>query len=283
MKIKIKRIKNVKLKNYCSFKIGGKAKCIYFPENIREIKYLLNYLKIKNKDYFILGNGTNILFPDKNFKKIIICLKNIKEIQINGNEIVCGAGVSLFELNKICAENNLAGLEFTFGIPGSVGGAVAMNAGAFGGEICNYLSEMVVCRNGEIFSRQNFKFSYRKGPLENGEILLYAKFKLKNDEKQNIIEKQCEYLQKRRCTQPYKEFSAGSVFKRNGDIFPAKLIDEWGLKGLQIGGAKISEKHAGFIVNVGNAKQSDVLTLMELIEWLAKSKGYDFEREIKVL
>lgn len=283
MKIKIKRIKNVKLKNYCSFKIGGKAKCIYFPENIREIKYLLNYLKIKNKDYFILGNGTNILFPDKNFKKIIICLKNIKEIQINGNEIVCGAGVSLFELNKICAENNLAGLEFTFGIPGSVGGAVAMNAGAFGGEICNYLSEMVVCRNGEIFSRQNFKFSYRKGPLENGEILLYAKFKLKNDEKQNIIEKQCEYLQKRRCTQPYKEFSAGSVFKRNGDIFPAKLIDEWGLKGLQIGGAKISEKHAGFIVNVGNAKQSDVLTLMELIEWVAKSKGYNFEREIKVL
>ena len=283
MKIKIKRIKNVKLKNYCSFKIGGKAKCIYFPENIRAIKYLLNYLKNKNKDYFILGNGTNILFPDKKIKKIIICLKNIKEIQINENEIVCGAGVSLFELNKICAENNLAGLEFTFGIPGSVGGAVAMNAGAFGGEICNYLSEIVVCRNGEIFSRQNFKFSYRKGPLENGEILLCAKFKLKDDEKQKIIEKQCEYLQKRRCTQPYKEFSAGSVFKRNGDIFPAKLIDEWGLKGLQIGGAKISEKHAGFIVNVGNAKQSDVLTLMELIEWVAKSKGYNFEREIKVL
>lgn len=283
MKIKIKKVKNADLKNYCSFKIGGKAKCIYFPENIRQIKYLINALKNKNKEYLILGNGTNILFPDKKLKKIIICLKKLNEIQINGEEIVCGAGANLFNLNSACAQNSLEGLEFTYGLPGSVGGAVSMNAGAFGDEICNHLFEIVVCKDGEIYSRQNLKFRYRKGPLEKGEILLFAKFKLKKGEKQKIIQIQHDFLQKRRDTQPYGECSAGSVFRRGENFIPAKLIDEWGLKGLKIGGCEISKKHAGFIVSAGKARQSDALALIELIEWVAKAKGYIFEREIVVV
>ena len=283
MKKRIYKIKNADLKNYCSFKIGGKAKCIYFPENIEQTKRLINKFKNKKIAYFLLGNGTNILFNDKKFIYPIICLKKLNKIQTNGEEIVCGAGASLFDVNAFCVKNDLGGLEFTYGIPASVGGAVAMNAGAFGDDVCSHLSEIVVCKDGEIYSRQNLEWSYRKGVLKDGEILIYAKFNLKPAKKQQIIEKQQQFLQKRKISQPFGEFCAGSIFKRQGDIVPAKLIDEWGLKGLKIGGAMISQKHAGFIVNTGGASGMDVLTLIEIVEWIARKKGFCFEREIIVL
>ncbi len=283
MKNYIHKIKNADLKNYCSFKIGGKAQCIYFPENMQQIKFLINKLNKLKKQYLILGNGTNILFSDKKLKKAIICLKKFNFLQHFNDILICSAGAGLGQVNAYCAKHNLSGLEFSFGIPASVGGAVAMNAGAFGGEICEHLIEIVVCKDGEIYSRQLLKYSYRKGVLNPGEVLLLVKFKLKPCKNQKIIEKQQQFLQKRIQTQPVGEFCAGSVYKRQGQIIPAKLIDEWGLKGLKIGGAQISTKHAGFIVNLANAKQSDVLTLMQIIEWVAAKRGYCFEREIIIV
>ena len=281
--MKVLKKRNVDLKDYCTFKVGGKAKIMFFPKSAEEVKHVVCYFHKKGYDApLVLGNGSNILFCG-DFKGAVINMRGLDKITLSGNEVTCGAGVNLFALNKFCAENALEGLEFSYGIPGSVGGAIAMNAGAYGGEICAHLQKMIVLKNGSVYEKEVFSYSYRSGPLEEGEVLLEAIFKLKSGKKEDILSKQQEFLQKRRSSQPYSKPSAGSVFKRRGEIIPAKLIDEWGLKGLKIGGAMISPVHAGFIVNEDNATWQDVETLIELVEQVAKGHGYQFEREIKLI
>ncbi len=280
MKIKVKKIKNADLKNYSTIKIGGKAD-IYFPCNFMELKYLTQYFNKKNINYLILGNGSNILFTD-NFKGKIISMKNFCNIFIENDKIICESGVGLFQLCSFCANHQFGGLEFLYGIPGSVGGAVVMNAGAYGGEICEHIEKILVFKDGEIYEKTNLTYSYRKGPLE-GEILLEVVFALNKAKNDEILAKQMQILNLRKAAQPFAALSLGSVFKRSGDIIPAKLIDEWQLKGIKVGGAQVSRKHAGFIVNNGGATAKDVLSLIEIIENIAENYGYKFEREIKIV
>ena len=276
----IEKKRNVLLKNYCTFKIGRKAKIIYFPKNNDELIELLN----KKNKLFILGNGSNILFPDSRFETPIICTKKLNKMFVKGDCVFCEAGASLFELCMFCQKHGLSGLEKLYGIPATVGGAIVMNAGAFGEEICSKLKSFKIFKkNGEIIEKKNFRYAYRKGPVEDDEILLSAIFKLKKEKKSKILNEMMEIFQKRKTLQPYNYPSAGSVFKRGENFLPAKLIDEWGLKGLKVGGACVSDKHAGFIINIKNASSNDVKKLIEEIERNASQHGFVFEKEIKVL
>lgn len=274
---------NVSLKNYCSFKIGGRANSICFPNNEKEFLKEITRCQNNGKKFYILGNGSNVLFLDRGFAGKIISTRLLNKIYLQNDEICCEAGVNLNFLCKYCAEHGLMGIENLFGIPGTVGGAVVMNAGAYGCEICKFIKKIRIFKNGKIIEKTAKKFSYRKGPLTDNEILLSVTFSLNKGKKENIQDLQNCVMKKRRESQPLNMPSAGSVFKRGKDYFPAKLIDEWGLKGFKKGGAMISNKHAGFIVNFGKATSEDVLYLINFVETYAKEKGYNFEREIIVV
>lgn len=273
----------VSLKRYCSFKIGGRANSICFPNNEKEFLKEITRCQNNGKKFYILGNGSNVLFLDRGFAGKIISTRLLNKIYLQNDEICCEAGVNLNFLCKYCAEHGLMGIENLFGIPGTVGGAVVMNAGAYGCEICKFIKKIRIFKNGKIIEKTAKKFSYRKGPLTDNEILLSVTFSLNKGKKENIQDLQNCVMKKRRESQPLNMPSAGSVFKRGKDFFPAKLIDEWGLKGFKKGGAMISNKHAGFIVNFGNATSEDVLYLINFVETYAKEKGYNFEREIIVV
>lgn len=274
---------NEPLKEHTTFKIGGDAKYYAEPKNIKELKKLLEICKSTNMRYFIIGNGSNLLASDNGFDGLIIALKNFNDMKIQKNkgfESVCvGAGINLFLLNKNLANNGISGLEWSYGIPGTLGGAIKMNAGAFNHCIFEFLEELTVIKNGKLKKINNLKAEYRNSFLTD-EIVISAKLKLKSGNMHDILNKMNEYLSIRRDKQPYNLPSAGSVFKRNADIIPAKIIDDLGLKGLRMGGAMISTKHAGFIVNVDNAKSEDVNKLINLIKKIAAYNGFLFEEEI---
>lgn len=274
---------NESLKEHTTFKIGGDAKYFAEPKNIKELKKLLEICKSTNMRYFIIGNGSNLLVSDSGFDGLIFSLKNFNDMKIQKNkgiESVCvGAGINLFLLNKNLANNGISGLEWSYGIPGTLGGAIKMNAGAFNHCIFEFLEELTVIKNGKLKKINNLKAEYRNSFLTD-EIVISAKLKLKSGNMHDILNKMNEYLSIRREKQPYNLPSAGSVFKRNADIIPAKIIDDLGLKGLRMGGAMISTKHAGFIVNVDNAKSEDVNKLINLIKKIAAYNGFLFEEEI---
>lgn len=275
----IEIIDNADLKNYCTFKIGGRG-TIVFPKNVNELKRIVEECDKNNLKYFILGNGSNLLFSDFEINTILVSLKYFNEIrQVKKDEVFVGAGVNLFPLNIYLKNHNLSGLEWSYGIPGSIGGAIFMNAGAFGHSISENILNVKVIKCGKVenISKKNLEFSYRKSNI-NG-IILGATMKFKEGNLDEIAFLQQDYLERRKISQPYDKFSAGSVFKRNieKNIIPAKLIDTLGLKGTRIGGAEISKKHAGFIVNNGDAKAIDVLALIEYIKY---KTGEDLELEI---
>ena len=272
-------IEKADLKKYCTFKIGGRG-TIVFPKNVVELKKLIRECQKLNKNYFILGNGSNLLFSDFEINTILVSLKYFNEIrQVKKDEVFVGAGVNLFPLNIYLKNHNLSGLEWSYGIPGSIGGAIFMNAGAFGHSISENILNIKVLKCGKVenISKKNLEFSYRKSNI-NG-IILGATMKFKEGNLDKIAILQQDYLERRKMSQPYDKFSAGSVFKRNieKNIIPAKIIDTFGLKGTRIGGAEISKKHAGFIVNNGDAKAIDVLAL---IEYIKCKTGEDLELEI---
>ena len=272
-------IQKADLKKYCTFKIGGRG-TIIFPKNVVELKKLIRECQKLNKNYFILGNGSNLLFSDFEINTILVSLKYFNEIrQVKKDEVFVGAGVNLFPLNIYLKNHNLSGLEWSYGIPGSIGGAIFMNAGAFGHSISENILNIKVLKCGKVenISKKNLEFSYRESNI-NG-IILGATMKFKEGNLDKIAFLQQDYLERRKISQPYDKFSAGSVFKRNieKNIIPAKIIDTFGLKGTRIGGAEISKKHAGFIVNNGDAKAIDVLAL---IEYIKCKTGEDLELEI---
>ena len=272
-------IEKADLKKYCTFKIGGRG-TIVFPKNVVELKKLIRECQKLNKNYFILGNGSNLLFSDFEINTILVSLKYFNEIrQVKKDEVFVGAGVNLFPLNIYLKNHNLSGLEWSYGIPGSIGGAIFMNAGAFGHSISENILNIKVLKCGKVenISKKNLEFSYRKSNI-NG-IILGATMKFKEGNLDEIAFLQQDYLERRKMSQPYDKFSAGSVFKRDieKNIIPAKIIDTFGLKGTRIGGAEISKKHAGFIVNNGDAKAIDVLALIEYIKY---KTGEDLELEI---
>lgn len=269
---------NVDAKKLCSFRVGGIARVLIYPKNTDEIKGLYAYLsenKIKN---ILLGKGSNVLISDLGFDGAVISLGKMNEIRADGHRVFAGAGASMFSLAVAAEKNSLCGLEFAHGIPGSVGGGVYMNAGAYGGEMCQVIDE-VLCldiESGELYTLGNAEcdFSYRHSIFKDNKnlIVIGSSFELSEGDATEIRARMDELKASRISKQPLEYPSAGSTFKRPEGYFAGKLIEDAGLKGFAIGGAQVSEKHAGFVINRGGATAKDVKDLILHIQKTVKEK-----------
>jgi UDP-N-acetylmuramate dehydrogenase len=279
-----KILKDELLSKHCSFKIGGLAD--YFIEIPDEDALSLFLKNIGSDNFYILGDGTNVLFSDGGYKGIVISLtKNFKEITINGEEFFCGAGASLSNVLNAAIKNNLVGLEFSAGIPGSVGGAVYGNAGLKDKWIDSVIKTVEVYKNAKKISLEtkNINFSYRKSNIENA-VISGVHFFLKKVVENDSLIVVSESINRRLKTQPLNFPNAGSIFKNPQGHSVGKLIEEAGLKGVSIGDAQISKLHGNFIVNTGKALAEDVLTLIALIEeTIYKEFNIKLETEIKII
>lgn len=283
---------NEPMKNHTSFKIGGPAEIYIKITSIEELQKVLEFAKRENIKITILGNGSNVLVSDKGINGIVI-KTNLKEINIENKdsenvEVTVNDAVPIGFLAQKFLKEEITGFEELSGIPGTIGGAILMNAGAHGKEIKDIVTEVTAMDyNGKIFNFTNeeAEFTYRHSKFSNGEyIILQAKMLLQKGSKEEIKAKMDEYAQYRKEKQPIEYPSAGSTFKRGTDFITAKLIDEAGLKGYSIGGAKVSEKHAGFIINTGDATAKDVLDLARYVTDKVYEKfGKKIEFEIKIL
>ena len=272
-----KILTDVSLKNYTTYKVGGIAKIMVYPKNIDSLVSLIKLLKNTKTKYMVLGNGSNVLFSDKVYDGVIIKLDELNKIEIHDNRIIAGAGASLMKVAREAIRHSLTGLEFATGIPGSVGGAVYMNAGAYKSDIGYVVSRIkVLTPKMTVITMVNSEldFHYRTSFLKKHKeyICLEATFSLQKGNKE-IMEEVVNDRKKRRLeSQPLEYPSAGSVFRNPDGLYSGKLIEDLGYKGLIKGGAKISEKHANFIVNFNNAKAEDIKELIEFIEDAVKEK-----------
>lgn len=262
---------NVLLSKYTTYKVGGKAKVLAYPKNIEKLITLLKWVKTNNISYKMLGNGSNLIFSDADYNGILIKLTEFDDIEIFDNKIRVGAGYSLMKLSRIALKNSLTGLEFAAGIPGTVGGAVFMNAGAYKSDM-GYIVQMikVLTPDFRIVTLENkeLAFHYRTSFLKThpNYICLEATIKLEKGKKEAIEEVMKSRLQRRKEAQPLEYPSAGSVFRNPPGMFSGELIENCGLKGKKIGGAQVSEKHANFIINTGNATANDVKELIDYVK-----------------
>ena len=280
-------LKNEPMSKHTTFKIGGPADVFVIINNLEELKAVIKLAKENNVELTCIGNGSNTLVKDKGIRGITIKL-NLKEITVNGDIIKAEAGVALPVLAKTACENELSGLEFACGIPGSVGGAIYMNAGAHGVEFKDIVTETTYIDKHltlQTISNEEHKFSHRYSAFaETNDIIISTTLKLQKSNKEEISQKMQTFMTMRKERQPIGLPSAGSVFKRKTDFIPAEIIDKCGLKGYNIGDACVSEKHAGFIVNKGNAKAEDVLKLIDVIKNKVKEKfKKEIELEIEIL
>ena len=281
-------LKDESMSKYTTFKVGRNAELIVFPSNYEQLSKLVKLCNENNYLYYILGKGSNLLFKDSGDNFIIISTANIKGLSLNDNMITAKAGEHMSTFCSFALTNELSGVEFAWGIPGTVGGAVYMNAGAYGGEIKDIIESVkVINKKGEILtiSKKAMCLEYRKSIFQNDEfVILEATFYLNKDKKENIKDKMNDFISRRKDKQPLDYPSAGSTFKRPEGTFAAQLIDECGLKGKSVGGAMVSEKHAGFIINYNNATATDILNLINEVKNEVKEKtGYTLECEVKIL
>ena len=257
---------NEPLSKHSTMRVGGPAKLAAFPKNAEELRLLVHIAKTNRLRYIIAGNASNILFDDAGFDGLVIFTTAMRSVSWDGACVTAECGASLTALAAEACKRGLSGLEFAFGIPGTVGGAVYMNAGAYGSEISAVLTESAYLQNQEICTRnaEEHRFGYRTSIYrETDDIILSAKFGLTHGAPDEIKARAERNMQSRRSKQPLEYPNAGSVFKRPEGAFPGALIEQAGLKGLRIGGAEISEKHANFIVNRENASASDILHLID--------------------
>ncbi len=262
-------LRNEPMRNYTTFKIGGNADLMIFPESLRELSALLAYMRQENIEFFVLGNGSNLLVSDEGLRIPVIKTEKFDFIEIDGTELTVGSGVTNAKAAVFAMKNGLSGFEFAHGIPGTVGGAVVMNAGAYGEDMSMVVDKTVyVDKNGRIKEAygENHDFSYRHSCFSSDDVIFCTVLRLERSDPDIIKAKMDELIRKRRAAQPLEMPSAGSVFKRPEGYFTGKLIDECGLRGYSIGGAQISEKHSGFIVNTGTATSKDVLELISYIQ-----------------
>lgn len=277
------------MKNHTTFKIGGPADVMVTPRNINDIKNTISFCHNNKIKFYVLGLGSNLLVTDKGVRGVVIKLGNqLKEISVCGEEIYAEAGIRLAELAKKAGENSLSGLEFAEGIPGSLGGAVVMNAGAYDGEMKNVVVEATAIDNSgriQTFTTEEIQFGYRSTIFQNSEhIVVSAKLNLTKGHREAIQAKMREFSRRRREKQPLEHPSAGSTFRRPEGFYVGPMLEQMGLKGYRIGGAEVSAKHAGFIINRGNATASDVLELIEYIQRQAKDQfGVYLKPEVKVI
>lgn len=273
-----------------SFKTGGPCGIRLSPNSTQQLIDIINKANTLNIPFIVLGNGTNVLVPDEGIDKAVIIIgDNMAECSVEGEDtLVFSAGTNLVSLCRFALENSLSGLEFAFGIPGTCGGAVFMNAGAYGGEMKDVLTEITHLTPDmkiETIPANKADLSYRHSVYkENGCIVLSAKVKLTKDSKDNIKERMNDFLGRRKDKQPLEYPSAGSTFKRPEGYFAGALIQECNLKGKSVGGAQVSEKHAGFVINKDNATSTDILNLIDLVRDTVKTNtGVTLEPEVIVL
>jgi UDP-N-acetylmuramate dehydrogenase len=282
-------LKDMPMSKLTSFRIGGNADVVCVPKSADEIIACIGEAKTQNLPYYIIGNGSNILVRDKGLRGVVIkILDGMDEISIEDDLIVAQAGAKLSSLSRFCTDNSYVGMEFAFGIPGTVGGGLFMNAGAYGSELkdCVVWAE-VINENLEIvtYTLEDMKLEYRNSAFQRNKcIITKAGFKLDKGNKEESQKRIEELTNRRRASQPLKYPSAGSTFKRPVGGYAAQLIDEAGLKGLTVGGAMVSTQHAGFVINNGNATANDVLELVDMIiEKVKEASGITLEPEIRII
>ncbi len=284
----INAVSNEPMSNHTSFKIGGPADVFIAPESEEEALGAIKFLNENKLPYEIIGNGSNLLVSDEGIRGCVLCLgKNFSHLSCIDDTIYALSGTLLSRIASLAAENSLTGFEFASGIPGSLGGAIVMNAGAYGGEMKDVVvTTKYIDTDGTIkkCTRTEHEFLYRKSRFGRGEIILSSSLKLKKGNREEIKKTMNELSQRRREKQPIELPSAGSTFKRPEGYFAAKLIDDAGLRGCRIGDAMVSEKHCGFVVNMGNATFSDVTKLISHIQSVVYEKfGINLEPEVKII
>ncbi|MBO5409678.1 MAG: UDP-N-acetylmuramate dehydrogenase, partial [Clostridia bacterium] len=272
-----------------SFKIGGNADLMLFPDTQEKLIKTSEYSKSIGCPFYIIGKGSNLLFPDDGYRGVVINTCNLTAIElVDDNTIRCECGVSMTRLAKFALENSLMGLEFAYGIPGTVGGGVYMNAGAYGGEIKDVIvSATHIDSDGQLVTldKEKLCLTYRHSFYSDKDfIITSAEFRLEKGDAEEIKAKMDDLMFRRKDKQPLEYPSAGSTFKRPEGYFAAALLDEAGLKGYSVGGAQVSEKHAGFVINKGGATASDVINLMEHCKKTVFEKfGVELEPEVKII
>jgi len=276
------------MRQFTSIKVGGPADTLLFPRDISELRKVVRYARRKEIPILILGKGTNLVVRDKGIRGWVISLtQGMKKIQLDGDMAEAEAGLSIQRLVQFSIQKSLTGLEPFFGIPGTVGGGLAMNAGAWGVELKDILlSITLMSEDGELVERprRKLKFSYRKLTIPPNWVILKGRFQLKKGRKEEILERVKSYSEMRRRTQPLDYPSAGSIFKNPAEGPAGKWIEEAGLKGFRMGQAMISDRHANFIINLGKATAQEVINLMEWVERkIYEEKGISLEREVRVV
>lgn len=277
------------MKRHTTFRIGGPAEVFVMPGNLEEVQRILEICRTEDLPYFILGNGSNLLVSDKGYQGVVVQLyRNFGQIRVEDSRIHAQAGALLSGIAAAAREASLTGFEFAGGIPGTLGGAVVMNAGAYGGEMKDVLKEVTVLTpEGGVLTLQadELHMGYRTSVIkEAGYIVLEAVISLEKGDQEEIRSRMQELAGMRTSKQPLSYPSAGSTFKRPEGYFAGKLIMDSGLRGYQVGGAQVSEKHCGFVINTGNATAKDVTTLMSDVQRIVMEKfGVKLEPEVKFL
>ena len=279
---------NEPMKNHTTFRVGGPADVCFFPKSADEVRLALNAARETGAPAMVMGNGSNMIVRDGGIRGLVIILgERFSEIKVDSARIYCQAGAMMSKLASVALENSLTGLEFASGIPGTLGGGAAMNAGAYGGQLSDVLVSAQVLVNGAIvtYTKDEMEMGYRTTrPLREGSIVLSAEFELQPGDKQTISDTMKDLNGRRRDKQPLNLPSAGSTFKRPEGYFAGALIEGAELKGVSIGGAQVSEKHAGFIVNKGGATAADILALISHVQRCVMDKyGVELECEVRIV
>lgn len=274
------------MSRHTSFRTGGEADCLLQIRNVEQLQKILSYLRRTGNEYFLLGNGTNLLVSDRGYQGIVLQIGGgLSGISVEGEKIRVQAGALLSKTAKAAMDAGLAGMEFASGIPGSVGGGIVMNAGAYDGEMKQIVEQVTVLNeDGELMELDcdTMEFGYRTSVIRNRPfVVVEALLSLQKGDPEQILAKMADFAQRRRAKQPLEYPSAGSTFKRPEGYFAGKLIMDSGMRGRRVGGAQVSEKHCGFIVNTGNATSEDVAELMiEVQERVKERFGVMLEPEI---
>ncbi len=282
-------LRDVPMKEHTTMRVGGKAALMIIPDTIICVQKIIAFLNSSYIPYMIIGNGSNLIFQDTGYNGVIIKIgEPLSSIEVSDDIIVAMAGASLAHVSNKALENSLTGLEFASGIPGSIGGAVFMNAGAYDGEMKQVVLEtLCVDSKGNLITIKDkeHNFFYRHSRLQDDDLTcLQVKLKLEKGEKTSIQAKMNDLNARRREKQPLNYPSAGSVFKRPPGCYAGKLVDDCGLRGTKIGGAQVSDKHCGFIVNTGNATAGDIISLIGYVQdTVYKNSGVRLELEVKIV
>lgn len=276
------------MKNHTTFRIGGKADIMLLPETEDEIIEIVKFCYKTKQNFFVLGGGSNLLIPDTGIRDVVIKLSdNYSKFTIDNEIIMAEAGIKLWDLSEKILENNLTGFEFASGIPGTIGGGVYMNAGAYDSEMKNIVKTVRVIDNqGNIreYTNEEMKFGYRTSyAMEQKSIISKVTLKLAQGNHQDIVDKTNDFANRRSEKQPLTEYSAGSTFKRPPGHYAGKLIEEAGLKGFSIGEAKVSEKHSGFVINKGNCTYKEMVEFIDEVKnRVYKNSGILLEEEVRI-